>query len=48
MYVLVLLQLFCTCFCFVLRYKHYERWATSRDFPFSNIINDGSTNVENR
>ena len=32
------------CMC---RYKHYERWATARDFPTENIINDGSTTFEN-
>eukprot|EP00039_Didymoeca_costata_P022849 m.5353 g.5353 ORF g.5353 m.5353 type:complete len:619 (+) comp3281_c0_seq1:104-1960(+) len=25
------------------KYKHYERWATSRGFPRENVINDGTT-----
>uniref|UniRef100_A0A673BXU6 Glucuronokinase with putative uridyl pyrophosphorylase n=1 Tax=Sphaeramia orbicularis TaxID=375764 RepID=A0A673BXU6_9TELE len=30
------------------KYKHYERWATANDFPVENVINDGSTTIENR
>lgn len=30
------------------KYKHYERWATANDFPVENIINDGSTTLEDR
>eukprot|EP01065_Artemidia_motanka_P040725 TRINITY_DN5152_c1_g1_i1.p1 TRINITY_DN5152_c1_g1~~TRINITY_DN5152_c1_g1_i1.p1 ORF type:complete len:672 (+),score=213.78 TRINITY_DN5152_c1_g1_i1:84-2018(+) len=30
------------------KYKYYERWATARDFPVDNIINDGSTTHEAR
>lgn len=30
------------------RYKHYERWATANDFPVENVINDGSTTLEDR
>lgn len=32
----------------VLRYKHFERWATANDFPVENVINDGSTTLEDR
>ncbi|XP_061638526.1 glucuronokinase with putative uridyl pyrophosphorylase isoform X3 [Phyllopteryx taeniolatus] len=28
------------------KYKHFERWATANDFPVENIINNGSTTVE--
>uniref|UniRef100_A0A3Q1GXS8 Uncharacterized protein n=1 Tax=Anabas testudineus TaxID=64144 RepID=A0A3Q1GXS8_ANATE len=30
------------------KYKHYERWATANDFPVENVINDGSTTLEDR
>ncbi|XP_068601905.1 glucuronokinase with putative uridyl pyrophosphorylase [Brachionichthys hirsutus] len=30
------------------KYKHYERWATANDFPVENIVNDGSTTLEDR
>ena len=30
------------------RYKHFERWATANDFPLENVINDGSTTLDNR
>ncbi|XP_008306970.1 glucuronokinase with putative uridyl pyrophosphorylase [Cynoglossus semilaevis] len=30
------------------KYKHYERWATANDFPVENVVNDGSTTLENR
>ncbi|XP_061781524.1 glucuronokinase with putative uridyl pyrophosphorylase isoform X2 [Nerophis lumbriciformis] len=30
------------------KYKHFERWATANDFPVENIINDGSTTLEDR
>ena len=33
-----------TCVC---RFKYYERWASAHEFPFQNIVNDGSTTVEN-
>eukprot|EP00731_Ephydatia_muelleri_P011967 Em0006g861a len=29
------------------RYKYYERWASSHEFPISNILNNGSTTLEN-
>ena len=29
--------------CSATHYKHYERWATSNDFPVENIVNDGTT-----
>lgn len=32
----------------VTRYKHYERWATANDFPVENVINDGSTTLEDQ
>ncbi|XP_068173097.1 glucuronokinase with putative uridyl pyrophosphorylase isoform X2 [Antennarius striatus] len=30
------------------KYKHFERWATANDFPVENIVNDGSTTLEDR
>ncbi|XP_063063495.1 glucuronokinase with putative uridyl pyrophosphorylase [Engraulis encrasicolus] len=30
------------------KYKHYERWATANDFPVENLVNDGSTTLEDR
>lgn len=30
------------------RYKHYERWATANDFPVENVVNDGSTTLDDR
>uniref|UniRef100_H2SGJ7 Ubiquitin associated and SH3 domain containing Bb n=1 Tax=Takifugu rubripes TaxID=31033 RepID=H2SGJ7_TAKRU len=30
------------------KYKHYERWATANDFPVENVVNDGSTRLEDR
>ncbi|XP_033969270.1 uncharacterized protein LOC117468988 [Trematomus bernacchii] len=30
------------------KYKYYERWATANDFPVENIVNDGSTTLEDR
>lgn len=33
---------------FSFRYKHYERWATANDFPVENLVNDGSTTLEDR
>lgn len=32
----------------ITRYKYYERWATANDFPVENVINDGSTTLEDR
>jgi len=32
----------------VLRYKYFERWATANEFPVNNLINDGTTTLENR
>ncbi|KAL5499940.1 hypothetical protein EMCRGX_G011415 [Ephydatia muelleri] len=29
------------------KYKYYERWASSHEFPISNILNNGSTTLEN-
>uniref|UniRef100_A0AAR2K863 Glucuronokinase with putative uridyl pyrophosphorylase n=1 Tax=Pygocentrus nattereri TaxID=42514 RepID=A0AAR2K863_PYGNA len=29
-------------------YKHYERWATANDFPVENVVNDGSTTLDDR
>ena len=28
------------------KYKYYERWATSVDFPIKNIVNNGATSAE--
>ncbi|XP_066518755.1 glucuronokinase with putative uridyl pyrophosphorylase isoform X2 [Hoplias malabaricus] len=30
------------------KYKHYERWATANDFPVENVVNDGSTTLDDR
>ncbi|XP_029964462.1 uncharacterized protein LOC115400605 [Salarias fasciatus] len=30
------------------KFKHFERWATANDFPVENVVNDGSTTLENR
>ncbi|XP_034023652.1 glucuronokinase with putative uridyl pyrophosphorylase isoform X2 [Thalassophryne amazonica] len=30
------------------KYKHFERWATASDFPVENVVNDGSTTLEDR
>uniref|UniRef100_A0A671UHF5 Glucuronokinase with putative uridyl pyrophosphorylase n=1 Tax=Sparus aurata TaxID=8175 RepID=A0A671UHF5_SPAAU len=30
------------------KYKHFERWATANDFPVENVINDGSTTLEDQ
>ncbi|XP_076024005.1 glucuronokinase with putative uridyl pyrophosphorylase [Genypterus blacodes] len=30
------------------KFKYYERWATASDFPVENVVNDGSTTLENR
>ncbi|XP_035535669.1 glucuronokinase with putative uridyl pyrophosphorylase [Morone saxatilis] len=30
------------------KYKYYERWATANDFPVENVVNDGSTTLEDR
>ncbi|XP_064158531.1 glucuronokinase with putative uridyl pyrophosphorylase [Anguilla rostrata] len=30
------------------KYKHYERWATANDFPVENVVNDGSTTLEDQ
>ena len=39
----------CTlCMCVYIRFKYYERWASAQEFPFQNIVNDGSTTLENR
>ena len=35
-------------YCYIYRYKHYERWATASEFPIENIVNDGTTTYENR
>jgi glucuronokinase len=29
------------------KFKYYERWASAHEFPFQNIINDGSTTPDN-
>lgn len=34
--------------CGFLRYKHYERWATANDFPVENIVNNGSTTLQDQ
>ncbi len=34
--------------CIQFRYKHYERWATANDFPVENVVNDGSTTLDDR
>ncbi|XP_034557125.1 glucuronokinase with putative uridyl pyrophosphorylase [Notolabrus celidotus] len=30
------------------KYKYFERWATANDFPVENVVNDGSTTLEDR
>uniref|UniRef100_A0A667YPV0 Glucuronokinase with putative uridyl pyrophosphorylase n=1 Tax=Myripristis murdjan TaxID=586833 RepID=A0A667YPV0_9TELE len=30
------------------KYKHFERWATANDFPVENVVNDGSTTLEDQ
>ncbi|XP_057206309.1 glucuronokinase with putative uridyl pyrophosphorylase isoform X1 [Triplophysa rosa] len=30
------------------KFKHYERWATANDFPVENVVNDGSTTLDDR
>ncbi|XP_034403875.1 glucuronokinase with putative uridyl pyrophosphorylase [Cyclopterus lumpus] len=30
------------------KFKYYERWATANDFPLENVVNDGSTTLEDR
>uniref|UniRef100_A0A3Q3F469 Glucuronokinase with putative uridyl pyrophosphorylase n=1 Tax=Kryptolebias marmoratus TaxID=37003 RepID=A0A3Q3F469_KRYMA len=30
------------------KYKHYERWATANDFPVENVVNDGSTTLDDQ
>ncbi|KAJ3590523.1 hypothetical protein NHX12_008473 [Muraenolepis orangiensis] len=30
------------------KFKHFERWATANEFPVENVINDGSTTLEDR
>ncbi|KAF6716877.1 Glucuronokinase 1 [Oryzias melastigma] len=30
------------------KYKHYERWATANDFPVENIVNNGSTTLQDQ
>lgn len=34
--------------CVCVRFKFYERWASAHEFPFQNIVNDGSTTLQNR
>jgi glucuronokinase len=29
------------------KFKYYERWASAHEFPFQNIVNDGSTMLDN-
>ena len=29
------------------KFKHFERWATGNDFPLENLVNDGTTRLEN-
>lgn len=29
------------------KYKYYERWASAQEFPISNILNNGSTTLQN-
>ena len=35
-------------YCTSNRYKYFERWATANEFPVNNLINDGTTTLENR
>lgn len=44
----MLLQLLPFCSHSGYRYKHFERWATANDFPVENVVNDGSTTLEDR
>ena len=30
------------------KFKYFERWASSSEFPIGNIINDGTTSYETR
>ena len=60
MYMYILTQYVCImCVCIltlyvhvrimcVCRFKYYERWASAHEFPFQNIVNDGSTMLDNR
>ena len=43
-------QLFSQVFlvCNADKFKYFERWASSSEFPISNIINDGTTSYETR
>eukprot|EP01061_Rhynchopus_euleeides_P004282 TRINITY_DN13546_c0_g1_i1.p1 TRINITY_DN13546_c0_g1~~TRINITY_DN13546_c0_g1_i1.p1 ORF type:complete len:685 (+),score=267.27 TRINITY_DN13546_c0_g1_i1:138-2057(+) len=41
-------RVFCSVYLVVnaAKYKYYERWATSADFPLENIVNNGATTEE--
>lgn len=43
-------QLFSQVFlvCNADKFKYFERWASSSEFPLENIINDGTTSYETR